>query len=481
MQVNPRTGSAQFPRLWFGDEAPIAAPAPGSGIPSQPLGRLRQSFEQLTGWTLEFSQTPRQRRGGSSGLQSPAPAAQHLVIDDLASCVGPGRRAIDRPASQRLADDISAVWNELQTVRAELASREVELATCVATSLPVDETAKLEHLLQSLLRSAMALGGFDSASVWLVNDEALALNQRLAAGPHFPASPASRHLGESRADVRAMTGSVIVMESPRDAAKWQAPVECQSAVCVPVSSLSNLYGSLWLVRNQPGDVSEQVTTVLEIIAGRIAAELERAALARQLLDSRTPDKDRGPHARHHNRIEELLQAGEAEVQPPFAGWTVERRPVAPDPANGVRWSGFRVSAAESMLFLALHAGSERGWQKVSVARAAFESFATLSVSPATVVDGLNRVLQQRFDATDDVSICCIEIDPLTGEFRWTSTGSEWGRMADGNSGKKLLPRTGGAAVLPRRSSLTLSVPDHHQIWQPTLIIRRHDAESVRSR
>lgn len=481
MQLNPRSGSATFPRLWFGDEAAIAAPAPCGAIPSQPLGRLRQSFEQLTGWTLEFNKSSSNGRGGSSGPQSRAPAAQYLVIDDLASCVGPGRRAVDRPASQRLADDISAVWNELQTARAELASREVELATCVATSLPVDETAKLEHLLKSLLRSAMDLGGFDSASVWLVDDDALALNQRLAAGPHFSGSPASRHLGESRADVRAMTGSVIVMESSRDVAKWQAPVECQSAVCLPVSSLSNLYGSLWLVRNQPGDVSEPVTTVLEIIAGRIAAELERAALARQLLDSRTTDEAGQPVSRHHNRIEEMLQAGEAEVQPPFAGWTVERMPVAPDPANGVRWSGFRVSAAETMLFLALHAGSDRGWQKISVARAAFESFATLSVSPATVVDGLNRVLQQRFDAADDISLCCIEIDPLTGEFRWTSTGSEWGRLADGNSGKKLLPRTGGAAALPRQSSLTLSVPDHDQVWQPTLVIRRHDAESGRKR
>lgn len=472
MQENPHSAAPSFPRIWFGDEAPVALSGPGNEIPSQPLGRLRQSFEQLTGWSVEFQSPPAGRRSSTGAAKAASP--QRLMIDDLASFVGPGRKAVDRPASQRLADDISALWNELQATRSELASREIELATCVATSLPADEKARLENLLQSLLSSAMELGGFDSASVWLVDDDALALNQRLAAGPHFSGLPSARHLGESRADVRAMTGNVIVMESARDAAKWQAPVECQSAVCVPVSSLSNLYGSLWLVRNQPGDVSGQVTTVLEIIAGRIAAELERAALSRQLLDSRQADDADLPEPRRHNRIEELLQPGEADVQPPFAGWSVERLPVPHDPDNGVRWSGFRVSGAETMLFLALHAGCDRGRQKIQVARAAFEAFATLSVSPATVVDGLNRVLQQRFDAVGDISLCCIEIDPLTGEFRWTSTGSDWGRLADGNAGRKSLPKTGGAAALPRQSSLTLSVPDHDQVWQPALIIRRHE-------
>ena len=244
--------------------------------------------------------------------------------------------------------------------------------------------------------------------------------------------------------------------------------------------MSNLYGTMWLIEGDRNEISDRDTCMLEIIAGRIGCELERTGLARKLKqqsdsiraesqDDTTP----APNA-DSNLNTEKIEEQSALIQPPFHGWQIES---ATNNGSSTacfqqRWTGYRVTAAETMMVLSIHVGAEGAKRKISSIRSAFDAFCSLSVSPAKLIDGAFRIIQQGFERFDDVSICCIEIDPLTGEYRWVSRGSDWGSLVNPLTHESELTRDSGAACLPRQSELKLSLPDNKNIWRPALIIRR---------
>lgn len=613
--------TTSFPRLWVVDE-PAENPAAKTPVPG-PLTPIQEAFESLTGWVLAVRE-PRTNRSRPAPSPNDRLAAEgELVVDDLSPHTGPNRKALDRPACQKLATGINGLMKELTQTRHALRQAHLELATCAPASIPADESKQLEHLLVTLLETASNLGGYQSASLWLVDDDSLTLKQRLGVGPHFEAMEGERHLGDARADVRAMTGNLIVVNNRNEAAKWHTPVLCQAAVCLPVSSLSNLYGTLWLVGDAATELSDRDACVLEIIAGRIACELERASLARKLSPSGgqnerstagfacecpsgndcqsgmipgtadLPSRNTGKPAatggkqevpeqaildqtnRNVARPAQLPAAGEGTpasgrqdqtpptvvanssrhgtssiitpsanpsgaslnrspaargsqpesaasttpgglrskkkppatagqpaedpiggassaaekealfealfhpdlggfLQPPFEGWHLTIPAEARGPAGQLpnRWTGFRVTAAETMMFLSVHVGLELAQQKIGRVRAAFDAYCVLPASPALLTDGLARYFRQYFDCNRELSLCCIEIDPLTGEYRWTSLGGDWGNLFDSRQTPAKAGGKSGSDLLPRQGTLTLSIPDPKGLWLPTLVISR---------
>jgi len=59
---------------------------------------------------------------------------------------------------------------------------------------------------------------------------------------------------------------------------WRCPEDFPSAVCVPVASPTIPLGTLWVFSETPRDFTPQETNLIEIIAGRLAADLEREML-----------------------------------------------------------------------------------------------------------------------------------------------------------------------------------------------------------
>lgn len=462
-------------RLWSADESAAGARAPIQ--PGSWFKNINASFESLTGWILAFDESRSSVQHRQKNGLGPEDATGKLVVDDLAESVGPARKALDRNSCQRLADGISSLVESLQTCRTQLRAAQTELATCVPASLPADESGRLEHLVRQLMTTATEQFGFRSASLWLIDDDTHCLNQRFATGPDFPSLIGQRHLGDSRADVRSMTGNVIVMNDINETAHWQAPVRCESAICLPVSSMSNLYGTIWLVAGDGSPVSDRDSCLLEVIAGRIACELERTGLARKLSQQQSvgiETEDDSECVSHEPELP-IESQGEFElIQPPFHGWHIEAAGNG-DPEQACfrqRWTGYRITAAETMMILSVHVGAEWAKRKISTIRSAFDAFCSLPVSPATIIDGAFRIIQQRFDGYEDVSLCCIEIDPLTGEYRWVSRGADWGSLANPLQQESEMSRASGAAILQRQSELKLSVPDAREIWRPSLTVRR---------
>ncbi|WP_197528717.1 GAF domain-containing protein [Aeoliella mucimassa] len=87
-------------------------------------------------------------------------------------------------------------------------------------------------------------------------------------------APARRPLATARADVAALAGSAIVLEDDLDVAGWPVPIWCGAAVCLPVSSDETIHGTLWLYSNEPRAFADAELQLAEVVAGRLAVELE---------------------------------------------------------------------------------------------------------------------------------------------------------------------------------------------------------------
>jgi len=121
-----------------------------------------------------------------------------------------------------------------------------------------------------------------------------------------------RLLATSVADIEAMAGHAVVVTDPTQGKTWNTPEQCHSAVCVPISSASTILGTLWIFGDTTRNYSDQEVNILEIIAGRIAAELERAACAKLNSEPKLNEPTGS------NRIE-----CHPVIDPPFAGWKLE--------------------------------------------------------------------------------------------------------------------------------------------------------------
>ena len=62
---------------------------------------------------------------------------------------------------------------------------------------------------------------------------------------------------------------------------WHVPEPCGAAVCVPISTPTMILGTLWFYADDARDFDDHETNLAEIVAGRIATELERDMLIRE--------------------------------------------------------------------------------------------------------------------------------------------------------------------------------------------------------
>src|SRR5262249_7649630 len=70
----------------------------------------------------------------------------------------------------------------------------------------------------------------------------------------------------------------VALERASSFGPWRAPEKFPAALCVPVSTPTNPLGTLWFFSDHERDFTDTHTGLAELTAGRIAAELDRAAL-----------------------------------------------------------------------------------------------------------------------------------------------------------------------------------------------------------
>jgi phosphoserine phosphatase RsbU/P len=100
---------------------------------------------------------------------------------------------------------------------------------------------------------------------------------------------------------------------------WRPPENFPAAVCVPVSTPTTPLGTLWVFSRSKRDFSPEQTNLIEIVAGRIAADLEREMLIATGAELKDADKQIDVAARwQHDRLPSVTPLIE---QFEVAGWT----------------------------------------------------------------------------------------------------------------------------------------------------------------
>jgi serine phosphatase RsbU (regulator of sigma subunit) len=269
--------------------------------PIEAIGSLHgilRAFQDMTGWSLRYVTGAEPKAGAE-----PKPAGErtwtiaitpgegsppgHLRLEPLDSALNTGtaRKAMEFETARALASAIAGMLDELQKTRHVLWQREAELAAGVPLVPQSDEESHLAEKLQTTLRGAAEAVDCQAAALYLIDEGTTELKMRSCWGLPFDRlmAPARAMKGEL-ADLEALLGHAVVMENTAMMPGWKSPEDFASAVCVPVASSTMLLGTLWVFGTEVRDFTDQQIHIIEIVAGKLASDLEREMLLREGVD-----------------------------------------------------------------------------------------------------------------------------------------------------------------------------------------------------
>lgn len=381
---------------------------PAQGVESL-LAELRTPFSDATGWSLELAPS---RAVGQSTLATVAipgiagAVAGHLTVEPCPTAEHP----IDAPAALQLATAVAELAGRLLVSQDALWKREAELAAGVPVTLQNEAEAHLAIRLQSVLRGAAEAVGCQAAGLYLLDADTSQLKLRSCWGlPHERLAAAARPLRGAIADLEALLGHAVVLDDLARFPHWNAPESFASAVCVPVSTPTVPLGTLWIFCDQARDFSSHQTGMLEMAAGRLAADLEREMLLTEGLE--------GHRLKRQLAGAERLQRSQLpRIAPLIDGWEVAGRCDQRDPLGGDFYDWFPLGRGPLWGLAvgdALHAGAEAALVAATT-RGALRAHAQVVHDPGRLLSRLNRTLWTSSAGDQSATVACVAIEPDTG-------------------------------------------------------------------
>lgn len=190
-----------------------------------------------------------------------------------------------------LALAIARMLGEVNGLKRAVWEREAELAAGVPVAARPDEEAHLAQRLTSVLKAGAESIGCHAAGLYLLDDTTSSLKLRAAYGlPQQRLLDNARPLRGAVADLEALVGHAVVLEDTSLLPHWRCPEPFPAAVCVPVASPTMPLGTLWIFSNEGRDFTSEQTNLVEIIAGRIAADLDREMLLTESAQAKSRDR-----------------------------------------------------------------------------------------------------------------------------------------------------------------------------------------------
>ncbi|HUT08954.1 MAG TPA: SpoIIE family protein phosphatase [Thermoguttaceae bacterium] len=317
----------------YAEQPPEVAPPKVDALDS--LGQLLGGFRQATGWSLQYVDGPPTSR--PSGLTWSAPVNPgvgatlgHLRLEPVDSKqAGPERTSVDADSARALAAGVAAMLNELSETRHALWKREAELAAGVPLVPHCDEEKHLAERLEAVLKGGAEAVDAQAAGLYLLDEATTALKLRSSWGlPLKRLTDPARRLQGALGDLEAMLGHAVVLKEKTVMQHWNVPEDFSSAVCVPVSTPTTLLGTLWVFCTRGRDFTDRQTNILEVVAGRLAADLEREMLLREGID--------GARWKKQVAAVERLQRNQLPTISPLldgwkvSGWTAQAEAVGGD-------------------------------------------------------------------------------------------------------------------------------------------------------
>ncbi|MEW4451826.1 SpoIIE family protein phosphatase [Bremerella sp. JC817] len=297
------------------EEPPVGQPNTQEAYPG--LTQISHAMQSLTGFGLALREERSPNKGQrmsqqhvnqgskSARIELHAHTAETVAIDDAGTLENIGS----------LAGGLEFLLAEIDRLRVAVRQRDAELATHV----PVISCPTVDHLadrLEAALASAVEVTGATAAGLYVLDDATSQLKLRASFN-----LPETRHLSPARplegslADLEALAGSAVVLEDTKLLPHWHCPEDVPSAACVPVATSSTPLGTLWVFVDHTRNFTDRDTNLLEIIAGKIAVDLERDQL---ISERRSAQK----LARQRNQIADRQKSQLPNVKPLVEGWDV---------------------------------------------------------------------------------------------------------------------------------------------------------------
>lgn len=266
-----------FLRLHIAED--LVAP-PSSPVVNDTFEAVASAFQIATGWPLDresecLEVNPLHRR---------RPANEE---DERSSDVSP----IERWRAAQLAEAISDLFVRLGTLQSAVWHREAELAIGVPVSPKRQDEEHLAARLEVMLRNGAKAVGCCAAGLYLLDDATTELKLRACSGlPKDRFLEPARPLADAFAELEALLGHAVVLEDASILPHWKTPEAYPAAICLPVASPTDPLGTLWFFADSVRDFTDQEIHLAEIVAGSIAAELQREVLLAECLASKQGDR-----------------------------------------------------------------------------------------------------------------------------------------------------------------------------------------------
>jgi serine phosphatase RsbU (regulator of sigma subunit) len=274
-----------------------------------------EAFGHATGWRLRYEtgNLPGSEVVWSTPIDTGREPRGLLTIEPDPTLE---RQPIDLSAAGEMASALAQLWRDLLGTQQSLIEREAELAGSVPVVEHKHEERELAGRLTAVLRGGAENLGCQAAALYLLNEATSEL--KLRAAWNLPASRftvAPRALAGAIGDLEALCGHAIVLEDAEMFERWQVPETCQAAVCVPVSSPTMPLGTVWFYSFAPRTFSDPQVNIAEVVAGRLAADLERETLL-------TDGIEKNKQAKQVSAAATVQQNQLPRVSPLVEGWQV---------------------------------------------------------------------------------------------------------------------------------------------------------------
>ena len=255
------------------------------------LPELLAAFEDATGRSLQFTRglkptCPTEHAWSAPDNPGVGVTLGPAILDPARSASAASVPAAGQEPVRRLGSAVGKMLEELLATRHALWEREAELAAGVPVLGRPGNQKHLAARLEAVLRGGAQATRCHAAAVYLLDESTSNLKLRSSWGlpPQRLLDP-PRPLRGAMADLEAMLGHAIVLEDAHLFEHWRLPEEFAAAVCVPIATPTTVLGTLWVYSRTKRAFTDHQTNILEVVAGRIAADLEREVLLKEGVDA----------------------------------------------------------------------------------------------------------------------------------------------------------------------------------------------------
>ncbi|HEX3725110.1 MAG TPA: SpoIIE family protein phosphatase [Pirellulales bacterium] len=372
------------------------------------------AFEQATGWRLEvaWGSPP----VGISNLMWSAPvnpgvgnAPGHIRL--LSPGKHPsGHAPIPLERAKQMAAALARLWSELLSTRGALSNREAELAAGV----PVvarhrdEQWLPLAQRLEAVLRAGAQAIGCDAAALYLLDPATTELKLRACWGlPHNRLAAPARPLRGALADLEALLGHAVVTNDERLYDYWKVPeLGFSACLCVPLLSQAMPLGTLWAFSRQPRDFTPVQSNIYEVVAGRIAADLERETLLDEALSAREQVKQLG-------LVEQTDVDSLPTMAPVLAGWDIAASSEHAGPLSSTLYDWFATDKASGLAVVVGDTAARGidGAVAIATLRSAARALGTQPIRPGQLLEKTNAVVWTTSSGRHSSGMCHAILKP----------------------------------------------------------------------